>query len=116
MLIRAAYRFAAAALFAAFLTSVPRAHAQKDGPAITSNKFDYALDNLFYFDDSDVILGIDKETGNIWRSPDAGESWKQVEGQGQKNHAWDLWPHPYDSSRAYILGVGSDHLITTYRG
>ena len=116
MLIRAACRFAAATLFAALLTSVPNAHAAKDGPTITSNKFDYGLDNLFYFDDSDVVLGIDKETGNVWRSPDAGETWKQVEGKGQKDHAWDLWPHPYDNNRAYILGVSSDHWITSDRG
>ncbi len=76
MLARAACCFAAAIL-STLLTLTPNVYAQK-GPIVSFNKFDYPLDNLFYFDDSDVILGIDKETGNVWRSPDAGETWKQV--------------------------------------
>ena len=113
MLIRAACRFATL-----LALSIPLlVHAADDkGPTISSTKFDTPLENLFYFDDSDVILGIDKETGNIWRSVNAGEDWKLVQGQGQKNNAWDLWPHPNDNSRAYILGIKNEHWVTTDRG
>ncbi|RMD44086.1 hypothetical protein DV735_g972, partial [Chaetothyriales sp. CBS 134920] len=113
MILLAACRLAAACLL---LAAVPVADAKKDGPTLSLTTFDSALDNVFYFDDSDIILGLDRETGNVWRSPDAGETWEAVQGAGQKDRAWDLWAHPYDNQRAYIIGAGSDHWITTDRG
>lgn len=92
------------------------AFAKKDGPTITSKEFDQPLEGLFYFDDSDVILGRDSDKGDVWRSPDAGETWKKVDGEGQAGKAWDLWPHPWDKHRAYILSASKEHWITTDRG
>lgn len=119
MIIRSLCQSAATTLLAAglLLSSIPTgAHAKNDGPTITSKKFDQPLEGLFYFDDSDVILGRDNDAGDVWRSPDAGETWHKVEGDGQEGKAWDLWPHPWDKQRAYILGAASDHWITTDRG
>ena len=120
MIIPSLLRSASSTFIAAtlLLTCAPNPTlAQKDGPTISpSRKFDNALENVFYFDDSDVILGFDKETGNVFRSPDAGETWKRVEGQGQVDNAWDLWPHPYDNQRAYIIGISREHWVTTNQG
>ncbi|RMZ90326.1 hypothetical protein DV736_g2450, partial [Chaetothyriales sp. CBS 134916] len=118
MLLHAICRFAAASslVVAGLLAAVSAADAKKDGPTLSRTTFDSALDNVFYFDDSDIILGLDRETGNAWRSTDAGETWKPVDGEGQKDRAWDLWPHPYSKHRAYIIGAGSDHWVTTDRG
>jgi len=111
-------RFASSSSILAVLLlgCVPHATQAKDGPAITSTQFDNPLDNVFYFDDSNVILGHDKEAGTVWRSTDAGETWQKVDDDGQAGGAWDLWPHPYDHQRAYILGLGLDHWITDDQG
>ncbi len=119
MIIRSLCRSASATLIATslLLTWYPDpAYAAKNGPKVTSNQFDNALENVFYFDDSDVILGYDKETGNVFRSPDAGETWKRVEGQGQVDNAWDLWSHPWDNKRAYIIGLAREHWVTDDQG
>ena len=119
MIVRSLCRSATATLIAAALLLTcftSPTNAKKDGPSIASKKFDNPLENVFYFDDSDVILGYDKETGNVFRSPDAGETWKRVEGQGQVDNVWDMWPHPWDNKRAYIIGLSRHHWITNDRG
>jgi photosystem II stability/assembly factor-like uncharacterized protein len=119
MIIRSFCQSAAATLLATSLlfSALPASvQAKKDGPSISDKKFDQPLEGLFYFDDSDVVLGRDGEAGDVWRSPDAGETWKKVDGDGQAGKAWDLWPHPWDKHRAYLLGAGEEHWITTDRG
>ena len=91
-------------------------HAKKDGPTISSNKFENALENLFYFDDSNVILGHDRESNTVWRSANAGESWNKIDGQGQAGEIFDLWPHPFDNKRAYMLGFKTTHWVTVNQG
>ncbi|EXJ78203.1 hypothetical protein A1O3_09364 [Capronia epimyces CBS 606.96] len=90
--------------------------AKKDGPTIISTKFENVLENVFYFDDSHVIIGQDRELNKVWRSADAGETWQEIDDEGQSGNAWELYPHPWDNQRAYILGLAFDHWITTDRG
>ena len=104
----------AANLICASLSGI--VHAKKDGPTITKKTFDQPLVGLFYFDDSDVIIGRDDERGDVWRSPDAGETWDKLDDDGQAGKAWDLFPHPWDKHRAYILSSSQEHWITTDRG
>lgn len=101
--------------FVAVLVLVPSfAFAKKDGPTITKTKFENGLTNIFYLDDSNIILGYDIATYNVWRSPDAGESWELVkEAEGE---ALDIYPHPWNNERAYILGRDTEHWITTDQG
>jgi hypothetical protein len=104
-------------LLALITISIPSAaHAKKDGPRITATKFDNILNNIFYFDDSNVILGHDREAGTVWRSANGGETWKFVDSDGQAENVWDLWRHPLDKTRAYMLGIGRTHWMTTDRG
>ncbi|KKY25984.1 putative vacuolar protein sorting protein [Phaeomoniella chlamydospora] len=92
------------------------ASAKNDGPRISSKAFEHPLENIFYFDDSDVVLGHDRDTNSVWRSPDAGETWDIVQGDGQKGAAWDVWSHPWDNKKAYILGLEHKHWKTDDRG
>jgi hypothetical protein len=107
----------AALLLALISLAIPwAAQAKKDGPRITAFKFDNILQNLFYFDDSNVILGHDREAGTVWRSADAGENWNIIDGDDQAGNIWDLWRHPFDKTRAYMLGMGRTHWMTNDRG
>ena len=99
------------------LTLLPwLSHAKKDGPRIASAKFDEPLMNLFYFDDSETLLGQDKGEGTLWRSTDAGESWKEITDDEISGNVWDIWPHPYNNQRAYVLGLSHTHWITNDQG
>ena len=91
-------------------------YAKKDQPTVTSTKLDSPLDNIFYFENSNVILAHAKDTLTVWRSDNAGADWTKVNGDEQAGHAWDLWPHPFDNKRAYILGANEDHWMTTDQG
>lgn len=90
--------------------------AKKDGPTVTIKKFDNELRNVFYIDDSNVILAHDELERNVWRSDDAGETWAIVNDAGQAGESLDVYAHPWDNQRAYILGTGTEHWITTNQG
>lgn len=97
------------------LLSATTAAAKKDKPEITVNPFDDVPQNLQYFEDSDVVVFQDYQKNVVFRSDDAGESWKQVK-DIPDGKAWDLWMHPYDSKRAYVLTRESTHWATNDRG
>ncbi|KAK5941466.1 vacuolar protein sorting/targeting protein PEP1 [Knufia obscura] len=88
--------------------------AKKDGPTISKTKFETTLGNVFYLDDSNVILAHDADRLNVWRSSDAGETWDLIE--DAEGEAFDVYPHPWDNQRAYILGLAADHWVTTNQG
>jgi photosystem II stability/assembly factor-like uncharacterized protein len=89
--------------------------AKKDEPKITSTKFEAAPQNLQYFEDSNVVLFQDYEKNVVYRSDDAGESWKIISNVPE-GKAWDLWMHPYAKDRAYILTKEKTHWATKDRG
>jgi photosystem II stability/assembly factor-like uncharacterized protein len=88
--------------------------AKKDAPRITHADFKRPLLNLFYFDDTDILLGIDSDARSVYRSTNAGEDWKLV--AGSKDDALDVLPHPYDNKRAYVIGKDHQNWITTDQG
>lgn len=88
--------------------------AEKDKPDISAHQFDNAPTNFFYFDDSNTILLHDREGGIVHRSEDAGKTWKEVDLKSKE--AWDIWRHPYDNQKAYIMGKGSMHWHTNDQG
>ncbi|KAI4125099.1 MAG: hypothetical protein LQ338_004451 [Usnochroma carphineum] len=90
------------------------AAAKKDKPEISSHKFVNAPSNFFYFDDSNTILLHNREGGIVHRSEDAGKTWDKVDiGRGE---AWDIWRHPHDNQKAYIMGKESTHWHTNDQG
>ena len=97
------------------LLSLWGVHAKKDGPRISSTTFDNPPANLFYFEDTNVLLMQEKDAGNVWRSEDAGETWDQVTAVDE-GEAWDLQQHPYDNKVAYVLGLETRHWVTEDQG
>ncbi|KAL8873683.1 MAG: hypothetical protein Q9174_000888 [Haloplaca sp. 1 TL-2023] len=88
--------------------------AKKDKPEISSHRFDNAPSNFFYFDDSNIVLLHDRDGGVVYRSDNAGKEWETV--NIGKEKAWDLWRHPHDNKKAYIMGKGSTHWHTNDQG
>ncbi|KAG5933690.1 hypothetical protein E4U53_000899 [Claviceps sorghi] len=87
----------------------------KEEPTLAATKFHHPPRHIYYFEDSDVIVFPEKTTKNVWRSTDAGVSWKRVEAvpDGQ---ALDLIMHPHERNRAYIVTPSKTHFRTEDRG
>lgn len=84
-------------------------------PRIKKTLFDNLPAGLFYFDDTDIVIVQDQEKGNIHRSTNAGETWNIVK-YVPEGQAWDVWQHPYDNKRAYVLGKKETHWVTSDQG
>ncbi|KAK6336356.1 vacuolar protein sorting/targeting protein PEP1 [Orbilia brochopaga] len=81
---------------------------------VKSTAFEHLPLEYFYFEDSPDILSFDSAAGVIYRSDDAGASWKPVlEGKGT---GWDVYQHPFDSKKGYILTTGTKHYKTENQG
>ena len=87
----------------------------KDEPKIVTTEFDNLPNALHYFKDSNVILFQESFTGTIWRSSDAGATWKKAEGI-EHDKAFALVMHEFDPDRAYILTRGNLHWKTEDKG
>lgn len=91
------------------------ASAKESSPKISSTVFDNSLHGLFYFKDSEVLLAYDRDVGILHRSTDAGEHWEAVK-DIPKGKVAELWQHPYDHKKAYVLSGGHQHWYTHDRG
>ena len=90
----------------------PFAAAKKDEPAVYETTFDSEIANLFYFDDSEVVLLVQVDDRSVWRSEDAGRTWKTV-GDMQ---TIGVVKNPFDNHVAIILGTDLVHWITFDQG
>ncbi|KAF1809627.1 vacuolar protein sorting/targeting protein 10 [Eremomyces bilateralis CBS 781.70] len=84
-------------------------------PGITDQKFDERPADLFYFDDSETILTIERRRGVIHRTKDAGEKWEVVD-DIPTGEPFAVLGHPYDKTLAVALGKRKKHWITRDRG
>jgi len=89
--------------------------AKKDEPSIKTTEFDFIPWGLQYFDDSDTVLFEDRPNRQVYRSEDAGESWKPVS-SAAKGNLLELQMHPFDNKRAYIITEDKTHWKTDDRG
>lgn len=87
----------------------------KDKVEVEETQLPHAVANLHYFEDSDTVLIHDRRGGQVLLSNNAGKSWGPIP-DIEKGAALDLWPHPYDSKIAYILGGQTKHWVTQDRG
>ena len=104
----------ALALLAIFSLTSTGTFAKKDGPTISKTKFERPLGALFYLDDTNIILAHDPEQWNVFRSVDAGETWDLID--VAEGEAYDVYAHPWDNQRAYIVGASTNHWVTTDQG
>jgi hypothetical protein len=101
-------------LFSAALLLTPTL-VRGDGPKLSMKTFEHPPVNLQYFDDSDVIMFQDWSTNTVYRSPDAGVTWAPIK-DAPDGKEWNMYMHPFDSKRAYVLTEGSTHWKTSDRG
>lgn len=85
--------------------------AKKDGPTVKVTNFDQELINLSYFEDSEVALISEYETGKLYRSENAGKKWEELDFL-----ALAVIRNPYDHRVAVALGDRNVHRITYDRG
>ncbi|EYE93807.1 vacuolar protein sorting/targeting protein 10 [Aspergillus ruber CBS 135680] len=96
----------------------PVAAKKDNGPTITATELEHEPVGLFYFEDTDTILFQDVETGDLLRSFDGGEKFDLVEGENgdMKGQLLTIWPHPFDTNKAYVFGKAGKHWVTTDQG
>ncbi|KAF2750850.1 vacuolar protein sorting/targeting protein 10 [Sporormia fimetaria CBS 119925] len=97
-------------LLPAILALASVAVGKKDKPVVETNKFDNELYNLFYFEDSEVAIASELETGVVWRSKNSGKDWKKLDFK-----TLAVIRNPFDSNVAIALGE-LEHHITFDRG
>ena len=83
------------------------------GPSVSLTTFDHSPANLFYFDDSSIVLLHDRENGKVYISEDGGKDWTP---EKQIKKAVDAFPHPYHNNIAYVIDVEKHIWITYDRG
>ncbi|OCK77613.1 vacuolar protein sorting/targeting protein 10 [Lepidopterella palustris CBS 459.81] len=71
--------------------------------------------NLFYFDDSEVVITTEPSHGRIWRSEDAGKTWVQLK-EIPENEVLGVLKNPFDNNVAIALGAEFTHWITYDKG
>lgn len=91
------------------------AWAKKDAPGVHYAKLEHLPYNLQYFDDSDVLLYEDRVDAVVYRSVDAGETWKKIDAV-PKGKLLEISMHPYDPKRAFIITSEKSHWATEDRG
>lgn len=104
-----------AALLCVLLTLSLGVLGKKKNPQIDVTPFNSIPTNLFYFDDSDVVLVGDPEARTTYRSTDAGVSWKPLAGV-ESGQVLEVLRHPYNNKIALVIGLENDHWITKDRG
>ncbi|KAF2858043.1 glycosyl hydrolase [Piedraia hortae CBS 480.64] len=85
----------------------------KDQPEVKESSFDGPVGDLFYFEDSDVVLLTSARTA--YRSEDAGATWKPLDGPN-KGETIDVVQHPHLDNVAIVLGSHKTHWITKDKG
>lgn len=97
-------------LLPALLALAPLATA-KDEPIVETTPFNSELVNIFYFDDSEVAVLAELQTGKVWRSKNAGKSWSVQ----KELRTLGIIKSPFDNQVAVALGE-TTHWITYNQG
>jgi photosystem II stability/assembly factor-like uncharacterized protein len=103
------------ALGVLLLASTSLVSAKSDPEIVERTPFEGRPDGLFYFEDSEVILTIDKGKGALYTSRNGGEDWAKA-GDIDEGHATRIYLHPRDNKVAVVTGDNLDHWITEDQG
>ncbi|KAI9847205.1 MAG: vacuolar protein sorting/targeting protein PEP1 [Sclerophora amabilis] len=88
---------------------------KKSGPDIAKTTFDNEPSDPFYFEDSDVLLIHDAHARTVYRSSDAGKSWKPID-DSTEGHVRGIFLHPFDNKTAFALATAQRHWYTNDQG
>ncbi|KAK1073256.1 vacuolar protein sorting/targeting protein PEP1 [Friedmanniomyces endolithicus] len=97
------------------VASLVLAKDRKAAPTVEETKFESIPTNLFYFEDSDVVLVTDSSSKTTYRSEDAGTIWKPLSGV-DRGAVLEVVKHPYNNQYAVALGFHKVHWITKDQG
>ena len=103
------------ALLAYLLLTLSLGVLGKNKPAVERTEFGDVPTNLFYFEDSDVVLVTNPSTRTTYRSDDAGVKWKKLDGVDD-GQVLEVLKHPYDNQVAVVIGLEGKHWITKNQG
>ena len=95
--------------------SLNGASAKKDRPEVSASDFKSIPTNLFYFDDSDVVMVTDNSPGIVYRSTNAGQDWSPVKDIPQ-GKIYEVLANPHDNQVAVAIGLEKTHWITKDQG
>lgn len=95
--------------------SLTAVSAKKDKPDLEETQFKFLPTNLFYFDDSEVVLLQEGSPGTVYRSATAGESWSAIKDINNQQ-AVETLRHPFNNQVAITLGSDKTHWITKDQG
>ncbi|EGX49250.1 hypothetical protein AOL_s00078g283 [Orbilia oligospora ATCC 24927] len=97
--------------FLVALLGVTPNHVEAGGKVtVKKTSFSSLPQEFFYFEDSPSILSFDQMHGTVYRSGDSGATWEAVsEGKGK---VIDMYQHPFDNAKAYILTLSEKHFKT----
>ena len=84
-------------------------------PKVSSNDMAHMPKVLRYFAGSSTVLYLDEQEGRVYMSKDDGAKWEKV-AEKEVLPAIDIYMHPYDDTRAYIMSAEKSHLSTRDRG
>lgn len=100
----------------------------KDDPGLYRTEFRLLPGDLFYFDDTDTILYLEKDLqdpntlGKVRRTTDAGKNWsivKDIAPEVDPSPDEDpigIHPSPYDNKVAVVIGYRKTHWVTYDQG
>lgn len=92
-------------LLPALLALAPFAAGKNDAPLVKVSPFDNELVNLQYFEDTEVVLATEFDTGVIWRSGNAGKEWDKLD-----IRTILIVKNPFDNRVAIALGEIKHHI------
>jgi hypothetical protein len=87
----------------------------KDEPRVDKTGFGSIPMSPIYFASSETVLLHDREEGIIWRSTNAGSTWKECDDVPNGARV-AMSQHPYDNQKAYLLSSGIEHWYTNDQG
>jgi photosystem II stability/assembly factor-like uncharacterized protein len=84
-------------------------------PKVTAVEFAGSPEGLFFFEDSEIVLAIDRNKYTVFRTDNSGQTWAAPP-EIEHGKAIGLYMHPNNNQVAIVEGVDTTHWITEDQG
>jgi photosystem II stability/assembly factor-like uncharacterized protein len=98
-----------------FLLAISPLASAANEPKVTAVEFAGTPEGVFFFEDSEVVLAIDRNKFTVFRTDNAGETWTAPEAIDH-GKAIGLYMHPNNNQVAVVEGTEMTHWITEDQG